>query len=354
MNLDELREKIDAVDAAIVEGLAERYRLVRAVGEWKRQHGVPVYIPEREQQLLKKLLEKSAGAIPPESLLAVYREIIAGARKLEKELAVACLGPEGTFSDQAARIRFGQGTRYLLLNTIADVFREVESGRADYGCVPVENSTEGVVNPTLDALRESGVCIIGELYLAIHHQLLSMSPLGEISCVYSHPQALAQCRRFLAGALPGISPIEVASTMRAAELAAREPGSAALAPPGAAERFALQIVAENVEDRAGNTTRFLIIGRQQAERTGDDKTSICFILKHQAGALCEALLPLSRAGISMSMIESRPLADREWEYGFFADLLGHRDDPAITAVLADLEASCISLKILGSYPRADL
>lgn len=351
MELQQLREKIDEIDLKIIESLNERYKLVKKIGDWKKNNDIPIFIPEREQQLLKNLLAKNLGPLPPETLVAIYREIFSGARRLERDLCVASLGPEGTFSDQAAHRQFGHGANYLMVNSIPDVFREVESGRADYGCVPVENSTEGVVNPTLDSLRESNVRVLAELYLPIHHQLLSLSPMTEINCIYSHPQVLGQCRKFISGSLPNVTLIEVASTVRAAELAAREPGAAALAGTAAAERYKLPIVAENVEDCSGNTTRFLIIGKQLTKPTGNDKTSLCFVLKDRAGALYDALEPLRDAQISMSMIESRPLPNSRWEYGFFVDVLGHADDPKVAEAFAKLEERCAFFKVFGGYPR---
>lgn len=352
MNLEELRSEIDRVDREIIARLNERYQLVEQVGHWKRENNAPIYVPEREKALLDKLIDLNPGPMRTETLLAVYREIISGARLLERPLSVACLGPDGTYSSLAAKNKFGHGANYLTVNTIPDVFREVEAGRADYGCVPVENSTEGVVNPTLDTLRETSLRVIAELYLPIHHQLLSLSPLEEISCVYSHPQVLGQCRRYLAAHLSKASLIEVASSVRAAELAAREPGAAALASADAAAKYQLPVVAENVEDVPGNTTRFLVIAPQKTKPTGNDKTSVCFILKDRAGALYDALRPLSEAGISLSLIESRPLLLGRWEYCFFADVFGHESDENLQRAFAELEKSCLLFKIFGSYPRA--
>ncbi len=353
MSIEELRSKIDAVDREIVKALNERYRRVEAVGDWKKVNNAPIYVPEREKMLLEKLASINTGPMRTETLYAIYAEIISGARLLERPLSVACLGPEGTYSHQAARRKFGHGAGYITVNSIPDVFREVESGRADYGCVPVENSTEGVVNPTLDTLRETSLQVIGEYYMEIRHQLLSHSVKEDIHCIYSHPQVLGQCRRFLAANFPNATLIEVASSVRAAALAAREPGSAALAGEEAAKLYELPVVAANVEDVSGNTTRFLVIANHSAKPTGKDKSSFCFVLKDRAGALFDALEPLRDAGISMSMIESRPLQIGRWEYCFFIDIAGHIEEPKVAEMVAKLKERCALFKLFGSYPSGD-
>jgi len=353
MSIDDLRRRIDAVDLEIVKALNERYELVKAVGDWKRANNAPIYVPEREKLLLDKLTEINPGPMRTETLYAIYTEIISGARLLERPLSVACLGPEGTYSHQAARRKFGHGAKYITVNSIPDVFREVEAGRADYGCVPVENSTEGVVNPTLDTLRETSLHVIGEYYMEIRHQLLSHSAKADINCIYSHPQILGQCRRFLAANFPGTTLIEVASSVRAAELAAREPGAAALAGEEAAAIFELPIVAANVEDISGNTTRFLVIADQTTKPTGKDKSSFCFVLKDRVGALVDALEPLRDAGISMSMIESRPLHLGRWEYCFFIDIIGHIDEPKVASLATGRKERCALFKLFGSYPMGE-
>ena len=352
MNLDELRKEIDSIDRTIVEAINERYKLVCAIGEWKRKNNMPVYVPEREKQLLDRLTELNPGPMPTATLLAIYTEIISGARRLEEPLSVACLGPLGTYTSEAAVKKFGHCAVLRPVSSIGGIFREVEAGRADYGCVPVENTTEGVVNPTLDSLRDTSLKIVAELNLPIHHQLLGNGKKEDLHCIYSHPQALAQCRAYLDANFPGVSRIEVTSTTRAAELAAHEQGAAAIAGESAAKLFQLPILADNIEDIPGNTTRFLIIANQETEPTGNDRTSICFILKDRAGALFDALAPLQNAGVSMSLIESRPLPASRWEYCFFVDLLGHRKDPVIAKALAELEERCATLKIFGSYPCA--
>ncbi len=350
MSLDELRKNIDAVDRQIVALLNERYQYVLKVGEWKREHNAPIYVPEREKMLLDKLISINKGPMLNETLLAVYREIISGARKLEMPLSISCLGPDGTYSSMAAKEHFGQGSKYIMSRTIADVFRDVETGRADYGCVPVENSVEGVVNAALDTLRDSSLSIVAERWLAIHHQLLSKSPACEIRRIYSHPQALAQCRNYLTANFPNAELIETASSVRAVETALNEEHAAAVASENAAAKYNIPVVAGNIEDVPGNTTRFLIIARHRTKPTGKDKTSLCFVLKDRAGALCDALRPLSDAGISMSLIESRPWKYGQWEYCFFADVDGHEEDASLKKAFAQLEENCLLFKIFGSYP----
>ena len=349
--LEQLRSEIDRIDRQIIDLLNQRYRVVHEIGEAKRRDQLPFYVPEREKGVLDRLHELNPGPMPAATLDAIYREIMSGALFLEQPLRVACLGPEGTFAQQAALAKFGHGVELITVKTMADVFQEVESERADYGCVPVENSTEGVVNPTLDALTGSSVRVVAELELRVHHQLLSHSPLSEIRCIYSHPQSFGQCREFLRSNLPSAQLIEVSSNARAAELAARETGVAALAGEAAAIKYELPIQRRNVEDNPRNTTRFLIIGRQDTLPTGDDKTSLCFSLRDRSGALSEALEPFTREGITMSMIESRPLKYGNWEYCFFVDILGHITDEPVARACAELEKISTFFKVFGSYPR---
>ncbi len=350
MNLEELRNRIDSLDAEIVRLLNERSGLAREVGRWKQEHQLPIYVPEREQQLLARLQERNAGPLDAESLEAIYREIISAAIKLERPVSVAFLGPEGTFSHQAAREKFGHGAVLMPLPTIGDVFQAVEARRVDYGMVPVENSIEGVVNPTLDTLRGSSVKIVAEFELPVHLMLFGEGPVESVRCVYSHPQPFGQCREFLQAKLRNATLIEVASTARAVELAAREGDAAAIAGRIAGEAAGLPLLAENIEDNPRNTTRFLVIGRQENGPSGNDKTSLCFTLHDRAGALYDALRPFRNHNISMSMIESRPLRSGSWEYCFFIDIGGHQSEPALSAACAELKADCSFFKVFGSYP----
>ena len=352
MALEELRNDIDKIDSEIIRLLNRRCRIAAEIGAWKKQNHLPVYAPERESAVHEKLAQRNEGPLPPESLRAIYREIMAAAIRLERPLTVAYLGPSGTFSHQAALDKFGRSADAAPAPSIRDVFRAVESGRADYGVVPVENSTEGVVNPTLDTLIDSPVRVTAEFNLPVHQQLFSASAPEAIRCVYSHAQALAQCRDYLQSHLRGATQIEVVSTARAIELAERETDAAAIAGIMAAERTELPIIAENIEDNTRNVTRFLVIGRQDNPPSGDDKTTLCFALHDRAGALYDALRPFRNHNISMTMIESRPLKGGQWEYCFFVDVLGHADDPNVFAACEELKADCALFKIFGSYPRA--
>ncbi|MFA7230461.1 MAG: prephenate dehydratase [Victivallaceae bacterium] len=352
MALDKLREKIEHLDRQIVSLINERYRYVQEVGKWKKDNALSIYVPEREKALLKKLSEFNEGPMTEDILRAIYREIMSGALKLEMPLKVTFLGPEGTFTHQAALAKFGHSVEYHPTASIAGVFKDIETGRADYGCVPIENSTEGAVNYTLDTLMMSTVGICAELNLRIHHNLMSRHARNEITRIYSHPQTFGQCRQYLQENFPGIEQVEAGSNTRAAALAAAEEGAAAIAPAIAAEMFQMNFIAENIEDFSNNTTRFMIVGNQSTIATGDDKTSICFAIKDKVGALYDCIKPFKDEEITMTMIESRPIKSSNWEYCFFIDLLGHRNDEKLLRASELLEKKCSFFKILGSYPRS--
>ncbi len=352
MDLQELRIKIDSIDRGIVRLLNDRYEVVKQVGEWKRERGEPIYVPEREKALLEKLETINRGPMPNSTLRAVYREIMSGALRLENPLKVAFFGPEATFTHLAAKMKFGHGVEYLSKSTIADVFHAVEAGKCDYGCVPVENSTEGVVNYTLDMLMDSSVKICAEINMRIQQCLLSNAEKSKIKVVYSHAQSLGQCRNWLTEHLPGVETIAVVSNSRAADLAAREEGAAAIGSELAAEVYGLKIIEKGIQDNPNNTTRFLVTGTQEVKPSGQDKTSICFAIKDRVGALYDCLLPFKHAGVTLTMIESRPSKRRNWEYLFFIDMLGHATNPEIAAALKELNTLAHSLKVLGSYPCA--
>ncbi len=351
-NLDEMRTRIDGVDRQILDLLNERYSIVGKIGEWKAGRGIPVHIPEREKALLDKLSKLNHGPMTDEILRSVYRSIISGSYTLERKFSIAYLGPEATFTHLAAKRHFGPGAEYLARMSIDEVFRDVESGGAEYGCVPVENSTEGVVNNTLDLLADSGTRICGEINMRIRQCLLSNSDPGRIHTVYSHPQSLAQCGKWLAVNLPGVPLVPASSNARAAELASREPNAAAIGSALAADVYGLKLAFEDIEDNPENTTRFLVIGRQTCAATGGDKTSVCFAVKDRVGALYDCLLPFKKHGIMLTMIESRPSKHRNWEYLFFVDMLGHESEERIASALKELEEPSSSVKVLGSYPAA--
>lgn len=353
MNIEELRNRIDQIDKEIVDLLNQRCEIVQQVGEWKKEKNLPIFVPEREKSLLRRLQKINHGPLENESLLAIYREIISGSIRLELPLRVAVLGPEGTFSHQALVTKFGHGVTAEFCPTIGDVFKAVAAKRADYGMAPVENSTEGVVNHTLDCLFHSSLVIIDEFKLPVHHMLFANCKANEVKRVYSHTQVLGQCRDYLQNHFTDAERIEVASTAKAMEIAMAEEGSAAIAGKLMAEKYEVEPLATNVEDNSGNTTRFIILGEQEAHPTGNDKSSICFVMHDRPGALYDALRPFRNHNISMTLIESRPLKTGNWEYCFFVDIKGHIRDKNITAAFDELKAECAYFKLLGSYPSAE-
>jgi len=354
MDLQELRNRIDALDNEIVKLINERYQYVLDVGKWKQQRSRAVYVPEREKSLLERLCQQNQGPMLEKTLRAVYHEIMSGGLILERPLKIAFLGPQATYTHQAAMAKFGHSLDYEPKHSIAEVFRDIETERADYGCVPVENSTEGAVNYTLDMFIDSKVEICAEILFAIRHCLLAKCPREKIKRIYSHVQSFGQCRAWLLQNMPQAELIEVGSNTKAAELAAASPtDSAAIAGRLAAEIYGLDVLEENIQDTSDNTTRFLVLGRQRPVPTGDDKTALCIAIGDRVGALYDTLLPFKNANITMTMIESRPSRQRNWEYYFFIDLLGHRDDPQVKTALEALTSMCRFVKILGSFPRSD-
>jgi chorismate mutase / prephenate dehydratase len=351
MPLSDIRKKIDAIDAKLIALLNERADLVHEVGEVKKKEGVSIYAPEREEALLRSLVAKSKGRLPASAIRAIYREIMSASLALEKQLTIAYLGPEATWSHQAARQKFGASVGYAAQSSIAEVFNVVARGKADYGVVPIENSTEGAVNYTLDVFMDSELKICAQFLLKIENNLISKIPRGEIRKVYSHPQVIGQCRQWLRHNLPGVDLIEVASTTHAAELASKEPHAAAIAGQMAAEVYGLKILETGIQDSPNNTTRFLVIGHETCPPTGDDKTSLMFCVQDKPGALFSALEPFQNLKINMSKIESRPSKRKAWEYFFFVDIEGHAQDKKLVKALAALGKHCSFLKILGSYPK---
>jgi len=353
MSLISLRQQIDALDGQILEWLNRRAELAREVGEIKRQTGVPVYAPDREETMLNALEARNAqlgGRLPASAVRGIYREVMSASYALERGLVVACLGPAGTYSHEAARGQFGTSVDYAPLGSIAEVFAAVEKGKADLGVVPIENSTEGSVTFTLDEFVGSELKICAEILLRVRHNLLSKSPREAIRKIYSHPQSLAQCRQWLGGNFPLAEQVATSSNTRAAQQAVEEPGAAAIAGRLAAELYGLDIVEESIEDSAFNTTRFLVIGRQDVPPAGRDKTSLLFFVSDQSGTLFSALEPFQRLGISMSKIESRPSRRKAWEYCFYVDIAGHAQDPLVARAIAELEKNSLWVKNLGSYP----
>ena len=355
MTLSEIRKHIDACDEQIIRLLNERADLVHEVGVVKRAEGSAIYVPEREEQVLRSLAAKARemqSRLPEQSIRAIYREIFSASLALEKDLTIAYFGPEATNTHQAARSRFGTSVKYAAQVTIADVFDAVARGQADYGVVPIENSTEGAVNHTLDVFMESDLRICAQIMMRIENHLASKCAREDLRKIYSHPQVFGQCRNWLRRELPHVDLIEVASTPRAAELAATEPNAAALVGRMAAEVHGLTLLVESVQDNPNNTTRFLVVGHNIAQPTGDDRTSLMFSLQDKVGALFSAIEPFKTLKINMSKIESRPSKRKGVEYFFYVDIDGHAEDAPVATAIAELEKHCTFVKILGAYPRS--
>ncbi|GJL81912.1 MAG: chorismate mutase [marine bacterium B5-7] len=352
--LTEIRKEIDVIDDQLVGLLNRRVALARNVGEIKHAAGQPVvYRPEREAQILARISDLSPGDIGERELLHVFREIISACRGAESLIRVAVLGPEGTYSQAAAIKHFGHQIETPLAASIEEVFRMVESGDADYGAVPVENSTEGGVSNTLDALMSTAAMICGEINLPIRHCLLAGTQIrGEIHEILAHAQALGQCRRWLAAHMPGIELRPVASNAEAAQIAAQDTTIAAIAGERVANMYGLEVLERGIQDNSDNTTRFLVIGMTASASSGNDKTSIVLSARNRPGALFDLLQPLARHGIDMTRIESRPAHSGLWEYLFYVDFNGHRDDDTAAIALAELQDNAAMYKWLGSYPKA--
>ena len=349
-----LRKKIDQIDRKILGLLNERAKVTLNIGNLKSKKTKPSFSPDREAQIYEKLTEANKrGLLKDSTIKAIYREIMSGSLSLQNPPKIAYLGPEATFAHIAALKKFGKSLKYIKCDSIADVFTEVERDRADYGVVPIENSTEGAVNYTLDMFIDSELKICSEAYLPIKHTLMSRSKkVSSIERVYSHQQVFAQCRRWLETNLPQAKLIPVASTTDAAGLYMGHRDSAAIASELAAERYNLKILARSIEDSPHNITRFLIIGKQETQPTGRDKTSIVFSMKDRVGALHDVLVPFKRNNINLTKIESRPSKKKPWKYYFFVDLQSHIENKAAKQALRGLQRHCIYLKVLGSYPAA--
>lgn len=352
MSLEELRSRIDAYDREIVRLLNERAQIVQQIGLLKNQDNRHIFDPTREQEIYRRLLQENPGPLSTKCLLAVYREIMSGSFELERQLRISFLGPEASFSHLAARRKFGSCVEYLPEFDIPSVFLSVVKGRADYGVVPVQNSLDGGVNEALDTFLQVEVSVCSELLVPITQCLLARCPKEQIRRVYSKPQALAQCRRWLRENLPHAELIDEASTASAAQRAAQEEGAAAVAGEIAAECYRLQILERAIEDGPRNVTRFVVIGDQTTRPTGNDKTSILFRAKNEPGALCHLLLPLKERALNISWLDYRPSRELGWEYVFFLDIQGHRDDPNVREALAELQQIASYLRVLGSFPIA--
>lgn len=353
-----LRNRIDAVDSKILELLAERANCAEEVAVTKKAslpegEEVCFYRPEREAQILRRMVAENPGPLREEQITKIYRSIISSCLALEECLEIAFLGPEGTFTHSALQKHFGAWVTALPQESIGQVFQEVDTGRAHYGVIPVENSTGGIVTHTLDRFIESPLFICGEVQLPIHQNLMTMNEdWHSVRTIYSHQQSLLQCRHWIEKNLPDAKLIPVSSNGEAARLASENPEAAAIAGIAAAEIFGLKYLQKKIEDQANNTTRFLIIGMEQVPPSGNDKTSLMVSAKNEPGSLFKLLKPLADHGLDMSRIESRPAKSGNWEYIFFLDIMGHREDPEVKEALEQLEEGADFLRVLGSYPKA--
>ena len=352
-NLTEHRQAIDKLDAQIVQLLNERTQHVLAIGAIKHKAGAEIYAPDRERVVFQRVCKLNQGPITDDSLRAIYREVMSSALSLEKSMTIAYLGPEATFTQQAALRKFGQSLKYAPQRTIAEVFQEVSRGRADYGVVPVENSSEGVVTNTLDMFVDSNLKIVAQIVLPIQQCLMGKGRRESIRKLYVHPQTLAQCRGWIQKHLPDAEIVETSSNARSAQIASGEKDAAAIGGLLAAEKYGLPILEHDIQDNAGNATRFLVLGRQCSPPTGKDRTSIMISIADEVGALHKALASFRKHRINMTKIESRPSKRKAWEYYFFVDCDGHFKDRKVAAAIAVLEQHCSLVKVLGSYPNSE-
>lgn len=353
--LNELRDNIDKIDNEIIALIKQRARNVKEIGALKKTQSSPVFSNSREISILRKIEALADDSIDAARLKDIYREILSALRSLEGGVKVAFLGPEATFTQQAATKYFGKYIDYAAQRTITDVFYEVEKQRVDFGVVPIENSNEGAVNHTLDMLVESDLNIIGELYLRIHLNLLARPKTQMIEKIFAHPQTIGQSRRFLEEKYKDAAIIEMDSTARAAEEALNTPNSAAIASSLAAQIFNLEVLEKNIEDSTKNFTRFFVLAHNYKSRpTGKDKSTIAFSVKDEVGILYKMLRPFYENNINLTKIESRPDKKKIWEYVFFVDFLGHFEDDNVKAALRELEKKCIFLKRIGSYPAGEI
>lgn len=354
MSLQDLRRQIDDLDTQILQLLSDRARLAQEVGKGKTRTATQFFSPERERQIFERLHKVNQGPLPPDAIRAIYREIISASRALETALSVAYLGPAGTFSHRAALNKFGTSSELLPVVTIPDVFATVERGEAQYGVVPVENSTEGVVPYTLDMFSQTSLKVCAEIFVPVAHNVATKAEnLTAVKRLYAHPQSFAQSRNWLREHLPRVEVVDVTSNSKSAQMAAVDSESAAICTDIAAEIYKVPVVATHVEDSPHNRTRFLVIGQNEPQPSGKDKTSIFFSVRHKAGALLRAMAAFDVHDINLTMIESRPTKQMPWEYVFFIDFQGHVQEDKVQHALKQLEEQSLFVTILGSYPEAE-
>ena len=352
VNLDNIRLQIDTLDQDLLGLLNRRADLVHEVGIVKKREGLPIYAPEREEALLRRLVTMNHGRLPEKSVRAIYREIMSAALALEDDLKIAYLGPEGTWTHQAAIKKFGGSVNYAPQASFSDVFDQVTRRVADYGVVPIENSTEGAVSNTLDLFVDSPLHICAQILLRIENGLMAAIPREQITTLYSHPQVFGQCRAWILKNFPAAELVEVSSTTKAAQIARDQAaqGAAALGGALAAQLYGLTLLETSIQDRATNTTRFWVIGEKTCPPTGHDRTSILFAIHDRPGSLVKALQAFDQFHINLSKIESRPSKRKDWEYIFYVDLAGHCDDSKVADAFEELARHCSLVKLLGSYP----
>jgi chorismate mutase/prephenate dehydratase len=352
-DLQGYRQEIDRIDDEILRLLNQRSKSVVEIGKLKKlkDSDAHLHTPAREAAIIDRLMKQNTGPFPTEAIRPLYREIMSASLSLEGPQKVAYLGPRATFTHMACQQKFGASALYVPVGSIKEVFSEVERGRANFGVVPIENTTEGVVNYTLDMFIDSNLLIYGEVLQEVAHHLLSKTGVADdVKKIYSHPHAIAQCRNWLETNLPHIPVSEVASTARAAELCVDEPAAAAIASELAAQLYGLKVITARIEDNINNFTRFLVLSQKPPERTGRDKTSLMLSIKDKVGALYDLLRPFASHGLNMTKIESRPSRRKAWEYLFFVDIEGHIEEERLKKALEEVKGRCLFMKILGSYP----
>lgn len=362
--LEPLRQRINALDAELIRLLNERASLVVEVGKVKRKEGIPVYAPHRESDVLDRVLKGNPGPLKPRAIEGIYRELMSGSFALERPLRIGYLGPPGSFSHQASVRHFGSSVEHCDLHEISGVFTEVSRGHVDYGLVPIENSTGGSIVETMDAFRDGHerVRVYAEALLEVHHALLGGVRPAAVRRIHSKPEVFSQCRTWLATQYPGAELVAASSSSRAVKTAAEEtktalaigaePGSAAIGSELAGEIYGLGVLFDRIEDNPNNVTRFFVIAREEAKRSGDDKTSILFKTQDRPGALVSVLSVFHEAGVNLSHIDKRPSGRQNWEYTFFIDAQGHRTDAELVRAIEGASKICRELRVLGSYPRA--
>ncbi len=352
-SLEKLRSEIDQIDEQLVELLNQRAKVASEVGRLKAGLDREFHVPSREREVYERVARLNQGPLPEEAFRGIFREIMSACLALESPIHVAFLGPLATFTHIAAMQQFGLSAQLVPQKSIPAVFEEVEKGRALYGVVPVENSTEGMVSHTLDMFVDSDLKINAEVLLEVSHDLLSRTGrMEDVRKVYSHPQALAQCRHWLEENLPNVPLVDVASTALAAQIVSEDLNAAAIASGSAAEHYGLKVVRSRIEDQVNNFTRFIVVSRKLTEPSGKDKTSILFSVKDEPGILYRMLEPFARRGVNLSKIESRPVKTKAWEYIFFLDMVGHISEVPVREAIEELKSFCLFLKVLGSYPKA--